>query len=114
MRPLLVPGMLMLSAQYAMAAAVLVRADPEPGSVAAVVQIELQFSETLRANGSAIMMFDEGGEPIAGSTIFGGKTMFFRMEFPPPPGVYEVRWHAMSVSGQPSEGSYHFSNVPIP
>jgi methionine-rich copper-binding protein CopC len=95
------------------AAAVLVRADPEPGSVASVVQIELEFSETLRANGSSIMMFDEEGQPIAGVTIFGGKIMFFRMEFPPPPGVYEVRWHAMSVSGQPSEGSYRFSNVAV-
>lgn len=105
--------MLMLSAQCAAAAPVLVRADPEPGSVATVLQIELQFSETLRANGSSIVMFDEEGEPIAGINIFGGKTLFFRMEFPPPPGVYEVRWRAMSVSGQPSEGSYHFSNVAI-
>lgn len=113
MRPLLVAGLLMLSTQSAIAAAVLVRADPEPGSVASVGQVELQFSETLRANGSSIMMFDAEGEPIAGSTIFGGKTLFFRMEYPPPPGVYEVRWHAMSASGQLSQGSYHFSNESV-
>ncbi|MDZ4867201.1 MAG: copper resistance protein CopC [Alphaproteobacteria bacterium] len=113
MRPLLVLGMLMLSAQYAIAAAVLVRADPEPDSVASIGQIELQFSETLRANGSSIMMFDSEGEPVTGTTAFGGRTLFFRMEYPPPPGVYEVRWHAMTVGGEPSEGSYHFSQVAV-
>jgi methionine-rich copper-binding protein CopC len=109
MRALLVLAMLVLSARYAMAAAVLVRADPEPDSVASVIQIELQFSESLRANGSWIAMFDDEGQPIAGVTSFGGKTLFFRMEFPRPPGVYEVRWHAMSAGGEPSEGSYRFT-----
>lgn len=113
MRPLLVLGMLMLGVQCATAAPVLVRAHPEPGSVESVIQIELQFSETLKANGCSIMVFDQEGQPIAGITIFGGKTLFFRMEYPPPPGVYEVRWHAMSVSGQPSEGSYRFSQVAV-
>lgn len=113
MRPLLFLGMLMLSAQSAMAAAVLVRANPEPGSVASVRQVELQFSEALRANSSSITIFDAEGEPVVGSTIFGRKTLFFHMEYPPPPGVYEVRWHAVSVSGQPSEGSYRFSNVSV-
>lgn len=113
MRPILVLGMLMLSAQYAMAAAELVRADPEPDSVASIGQIELQFSEVLRATGSSIMMFNQEGEPVDGITVFGGTTLFFRMEFPPRPGVYEVRWRAMTVSGQPSEGSYHFTNKAV-
>jgi len=101
--------MLMLSARYATAAPALVRADPEPDSVASVIQIELHFSETLRANGSWIAMFDEEGQPVAGDTIFGGRTLFFRMAVPRPPGVYEVRWHAVSAGGQPSEGSYRFT-----
>jgi methionine-rich copper-binding protein CopC len=113
MRSLLALSLLMLSAQYAMAAAVLVRADPEPDSVESIGQIELQFSETLRANGSSITMLDHEGEPVAGITVFAGKTLFFRTEFPPRPGEYEVRWRAMSVSGEASEGSYHFSQVAV-
>lgn len=114
MRALLLLGMLMLSAKYAMAAPALVRAHPEPGSVESIgIQIELQFSETLRANDSWIAMFDEEGQPVAGVTIFGGKTLFFHMEYPPPPGVYEVRWHAMSVGGQSAEGRYRFSQEAV-
>jgi len=49
MRSFFIPAMLMSSVQCAVAGAVLVHADPEAGSVATVMQIELHFSEALLA-----------------------------------------------------------------
>ncbi|MBI3675830.1 MAG: copper resistance protein CopC [Proteobacteria bacterium] len=73
--------------------------------------IVLEFSEPLAA-GSDIAVTDQKGRLVpAGKAVFSGKTLTLKLP-PLQPGIYRVRWHAVSVDTHKTQGSYPFRIVP--
>ena len=73
--------------------------------------IVLEFSEALAAGSDIIVTNQKGRLVPAGNAVFSGKTLTLKLP-PLEPGIYRVRWHAVSVDTHKTQGSYPFRIVP--
>src|SRR5207237_10377087 len=101
-------------ARPALPHAMLLHANPGAGSrlAGAPGQIELSFSQELEPAFCAIQTVDANGQDVdaAPATVDGAHLRALLK--PLGPGVYRVRWHAVSVDTHRTEGAYSFTVKP--
>ena len=104
---------MLVAASPALAHGLMQRATPMAGEALkqSPTAIVLEFSEAL-ADGSDIIVTDQKGRLVpAGTAVFSAKTL--KLKLPPlQPGIYRVRWHAVSVDTHKTQGSYPFRIMP--
>ncbi len=104
----LVPLMLPWSA---MAHATLEHAEPSAGAVLQnpPTVVRLQFSEALQPGASGASVTDSGGHSVSAAVAaVSGSAMSIKVQVEAE-GEYRVKWHAVSVDGHRTTGSYTFS-----
>ena len=103
-------AVVMSTSAPAFAHAMLLTSDPAAGATltAAPAQIVLNFSEALEGRFSSITLVDAAGRTLQGELHVAGHTMALgvgRLL----PGVFEVRWRALSVDSHVTQGAYRFT-----
>jgi len=100
-----------LSNAAAHAHAFLDHASPLVGSTVASAprEVSLTFTQNLEATFSSVQVTGPNGARIdAGKPQISGNTMHVGLKAAGP-GIYHVRWHALSVDTHKTEGSFTFS-----
>jgi hypothetical protein len=71
-------------------------------------ELSLWFTEALEPAFSSVQVLDDGGARVdQGKTQIDASVM--RIELKPlPPGIYKVRWRALSADSHTTEGSFSF------
>jgi copper resistance protein C len=103
-----------LFATQAFAHAQLEKATPAVGgTVASASEIRLEFSEGVepRFTGVALTLDKGGGVPLGAARVDGSDQKVFVTPVSKPlaPGLYHVRWHAVSVDTHRTQGSFDFT-----
>ncbi len=104
-----------LLSQQALAHAHLTSAEPAQQSEVSVSpdHLTLHFSEDLEAAFTGITLSQDGGKPIATGKASveetSKSTLIVPVTHPLSHGKYQVDWHALSVDGHKTNGSYTFS-----
>lgn len=110
-------GLLSLSANLltatgtAWAHAHLAQSDPADGAVlsAAPDDIEVVFTETIEAGASRIVLLDEAGQEVAGTSQAAVGADGLRLALPAlSPGAYRVSWTVLSRDGHTTSGQISF------
>jgi len=106
-----------LAATAAFAHAQLVKASPAVGgTVASASEIRLTFSEGVEPRFSRISLTAAGGAavPLGAAKTEGGDATVFVAPIPKPlaPGVYTVKWSAVSVDTHHTQGDFRFTVKP--
>ncbi len=80
-------------------------------SGAAPSQIDLQFSEAPLEKFSGISVFDARGRSVPAMSMKGAdaKTLTFMPTSPFKPGVYSVKWHAVTADTHRTQGAFAFT-----
>ena len=88
-------------------------AEPAANSVASSpASLSLTFSEALDVKFSGIKLINASKQDIAlgeATLTNAGKTLVVKPAQPLPAGSYQVEWHALSVDGHKTNGTYSFS-----
>ncbi|PXX38631.1 copper homeostasis periplasmic binding protein CopC [Aquitalea magnusonii] len=88
-------------------------AEPAANSVvSSPASLNLTFSEALDVKFSGIKLINATQQDIAlgeATLSNGGKTLVVKPAQPLPAGSYQVEWHALSVDGHKTTGTYRFS-----
>ena len=89
--------------------------EPNKGNVmaAAPIEVTMEFGADIDAKKSGFTVTDEHGKNVGVEAAKLSKTdsrmLTMGVHQPLPAGVYTVRWHATSPSGQKNQGSYKFT-----
>ncbi|KAF1042883.1 copper homeostasis periplasmic binding protein CopC [Xylophilus sp.] len=82
-------------------------------AVASPAAVELTFTQKLEPSFSGIDLVGSDGKPAAAGTAAvapgDAARLVLPVASPLAPGVYEVRWHVLSVDGHKTNGSYRFT-----
>jgi methionine-rich copper-binding protein CopC len=108
---------LLLLAHHANAHARLVTATPAAGgTVAAPKEIRLEFSEGVEPKFTGVTLTSASGAtvPVEPARIEAGNAAVLIVPIGKPlsPGVYTVRWHAVSVDTHRTQGNFQFTVSP--
>ena len=107
---------LSLAAAPAFAHAFLESASPKVGSIleTAPHEVVVTFSEAIVPSFSKISVTVPPGFGGAGPAAAGGdaRSLAAPLHGPAPPGVYTVRWRALSTDSHTTEGTFHFELKP--
>ncbi len=104
-----------LTSTTALAHAHLTSAEPAPQSqlTVAPTQLTLHFSEDLEPSFSNATLTHQGDKTVStGKASLSGKgknTLLVPLKAPLSAGEYQVTWHALSVDGHKTTGSYTFT-----
>jgi len=86
------------------------------GTVSSPGEIRLEFSEGVEPKFSGVALTAEGGaaEPLGAASVDPAdpKALVVRVAKTLPPGVYTVKWHAVSVDTHHTQGSFQFTVKP--
>ena len=106
-----------LAATQAFAHAQLEKATPAVGgTVASAHQIQLEFSEGVEPRFSGVTLTSAGGGSVplgrAKTEADNASVLVVPIDKPLSPGVYTVRWHAVSVDTHHTQGDFQFTVKP--
>jgi methionine-rich copper-binding protein CopC len=89
---------------------------PVGGAVSAPSELRLSFTEGLepKFSGLTLTAADGGAEALGpvGVDPSDAKTLVVKVAKPLAPGVYTVKWHAVSVDTHHTQGSFEFTVKP--
>jgi methionine-rich copper-binding protein CopC len=88
---------------------------PVGGTVGSASEIRLEFSEGVEPRFSGVTLTAAGGSiPLGAAKTDTGnaKVLIVPIAKPLPPGVYTVRWHAVSVDTHHTQGNFQFTVKP--
>ena len=108
-------ALLALTAGAASAHARLEHADPRVGShvIASPTQVRLWFDEGVEAKFSSISLEGADGKILKEDAAFsdpkGRKQLVLSLKQPLTPGVYRVRWRAVSIDSHRTQGDFTFT-----